>query len=106
MTVKQADLNGIQTKIPVTVYRKSFDTAFGEVKDKTEEFKLTLEFAHKLKSLTANQFSTENEAAVKIEDTYKKGLHKEPRFLALGLRALIRRDDGIFKFVLPYHITE
>ncbi len=106
LTVKQADLNGTLSKIPVTIYRKSFDTAFGQVKGHSEVFKLTLEFAHKLKYLTANQFSTENEEAVKIEDTYKKGLHKEPRFLALGLRSLIRREDGIFKFVLPYHITE
>jgi len=101
-TVKQADLNGIQSKIPVTIHRESFDTAFGKVKDKTEEFKLTLEFAHKLKSLTVHQFSTENEDAVKIEDTYKKGLHKERKFLALGLRSLIRREAGIFKFVLGF----
>ncbi len=100
--VKQADLNGIQTKIPVTIHRESFDTAFGKVKDNFEEFKLTLEFVHKLQSLAVHQFSTENEEAVKIEDTYKKGLHKEPRLLALGLRSLIRREAGIFKFVLRY----
>ena len=98
--VKQADLNGIQTKIPVSIHRESFDTAFGKVKDNTEEFKLTLEFVHKLQSLVVRQFSTDNEDAVKIEDTYKKGLHKEPKFLALGLRSLIRREAGIFKFVL------
>jgi len=103
--VKQADLNGIQTKIPVNIHRESFGTALGKVKDKTEEFKLTLEFAHKLKSLTVHQFSTENEEAVKIEDTYKKGLHKEPRFLGLGLKGLIRRDAGIFKFVLQYLVN-
>jgi len=58
--VKQADLNGIQTKVPVTIHRKSFGTALGKVKDKTEEFKFTLEFAHKLKSLDDHQFSTDN----------------------------------------------
>ena len=100
--VKQADLNGFQTKIPVNIHRESFDTAFGKVKGKTEEFKLTLEFVHKLQSLYVRQFSTENEDAVKIEDTYKKGLHKEPQFLALGLRSLIRREAGIFKFVLGF----
>jgi hypothetical protein len=101
-TAKQDDLNSIQTKIPVIIQRDSYETAFGKVKDKVEEFKLTLEFAHKLKSLTVHQFSTENEEAVKIEDTYKKGLHKEPRFLTLGLRSLIRRESGIVKFVLRY----
>jgi hypothetical protein len=97
--VIQIDLNGIQTKIPVSIHRESFATALGKVKGKTEEFKLTLEFVHKLQSLIVHQFSTDNEDAVKIEDTYKKGLHKEPRFLALGLRSLIRREAGIFKFV-------
>ena len=62
----------------------------------------TLEFVHKLQSLYVRQFSTDNEDAVKIEDTYKKGLHKEPQFLALGLRSLIRREAGIFKFVLEF----
>ncbi len=103
--VKQADLNGIQTKIPVIIHRGSFDTALGKVKDNTEEFKLTLEFVHKLQSIAVRQFSTDNEDAVKIEDTYKKGLHKEPRFLALGLRSLIRREAGIFRFVLPFITT-
>lgn len=72
------------------------------MKDRTAVFKLTLEFAHKAQSLSVHQFSTDNEEAVKVEDTYKKGLHKEPLFLALGLRNLIRRDSGVFKFVLPY----
>ncbi|MDP2901816.1 MAG: hypothetical protein Q8N96_01715 [Methylovulum sp.] len=100
--VKLTDLNGVQTKIPVTLHRASFETALGKVKDKAETFKLTLEFAHKLQSLSIHQFSTDNEDAVKIEDTYKKGLHKEPRFLALGLRSLVRREVGIIKFVLRY----
>jgi 8-oxo-dGTP pyrophosphatase MutT (NUDIX family) len=103
--VKQADLDGVQTKVLVTVYRESFETALGNVKDKTEEFKLTLEFTHKLQKLSARQFSTDNEEAAKIEDTYKKGLHKEPKFLALGLKGLIRREAGIIKFILPYTIT-
>ena len=102
LTVKQADLNSVQSKILVTLQRDSFDTALGQVKSHSDVFKLTLEFAHKLKSLTVNQFSTENEEAVKIEDTYKKGLHKEPLFLALGLRGLIRREEGLFKFVPRY----
>ena len=48
-------------------------------------------------SLSEKQFSADNEKAVKIEDTYKKGLHKEARFQALGLKNLIRRDAGIIK---------
>lgn len=103
--VKQSDLDGIPSKIPVIIRRDAFDTAFGKIKAKTEEFKLTLEFAHKLRSLAENQFSTENDKAVEIEDNYKKGLHKEAKFLALGLRGLIRREAGMIKFVVPYAIT-
>lgn len=103
--VSLSDLNGIQTKIPISIHRQSFDTAFGKVEEKTEEFKITLEFAHKLRLLHTHQFSTDNDEALKIEDTYKKGLHKEHKFLKLGLRGLIRQKDGIIKFVLPYAIT-
>lgn len=97
-TVHKADLIGTQTKIPVSIQRKAFATALGMVSTKAEEFKVTLEFAHKLHQLSENQFSSDNEEAVKIEDTYKKGLHRDPKFLALGLRGLIRRDTGVIKF--------
>ncbi len=100
--VQQKHLNDIHTKIPALVQRASFKTAFGWVKSHTEEFKLTLEFVHKLKLLNDRQFSSDNEEAIKIEDTYKKGLHKEPRFLSLGLRGLCRRNAGVVKFMLPF----
>ncbi|WP_239650078.1 hypothetical protein [Methylocucumis oryzae] len=90
----------MQTKIPVVIYRQSFATALGKIKDRAETFMLTLEFAHKLQLLTKQQFSTDNDYAKKIEDTYKKGLHKEIGLL--GLRSLVRQEAGIVKFVLPY----
>jgi 8-oxo-dGTP pyrophosphatase MutT (NUDIX family) len=97
-SVHKAYLTGTQTKIPVSIERKAFATALGMTTVKAEAFKVTLEFAHKLQQLSENQFSADNEEAVKIEDTYKKGLHREPKFLALGLRGLIRRDAGVIKF--------
>jgi hypothetical protein len=103
--VKEAGLKNFHSKIPVVIHRNPFDTAFGRVKEKTEEFMLTLEFVHKLRSLAENQFSAENDDAQKIEDNYKKGLRIEPKFLALGLRGLIRREAGMIKFVVPYAIT-
>ena len=74
----------------------------GCVKERIEEFKLTLELVHGLKSLSDRQFSTDNEKAIKIEDKYKKGLHKEPRFQSMGLRNLVRRESGIVKFAVSY----
>ena len=101
-SVHLADLQGVQNKIPVTITRRAFDTGFGVVLDKTEVFKLTLDFAHKLKSLSEHPFSADNDDGKKIEDTYKKGLHKESRFKALGLRNLIREEGATIRFVLPY----
>ncbi|WKJ91808.1 NUDIX hydrolase [Methylomonas montana] len=104
-SVNLADLQGVQNKIPATITRRAFDTGFGVVLDKTEVFNLTLDFAHKLKSLSVHPFSADNDDGVKIEDTYKKGLHREAKFQALGLRNLIRREAGIIKFVLNYEYT-
>jgi hypothetical protein len=92
----------VQNKIPATISRRPFDTGFGVVLDKSEVFNLTLDFAHKLKSLSEHPFSADNDGGVKIEDAYKKGLHREAKFQALGLRNLIRREAGIIKFVLNY----
>ncbi|RLA18973.1 MAG: NUDIX hydrolase, partial [Gammaproteobacteria bacterium] len=92
----------IQTKIPASIQREAFETALGKVKEKAEEFKLTLELVHKLKSLSEAQFSTDNDEALKIEDAYKKGLHKDHAFLSLGLRSLIHREMGIIKFEIRY----
>ncbi|MEF3075695.1 NUDIX hydrolase [Methylobacter sp. Wu1] len=101
-SVKSADLNATKTKIPVTLERRAFETALGRISQKTEEFQLTLEFVHKLKDLSDHSFSTDNGEALKTEDNYKKGLHKEARFQALGLRNLVRQEDGVFRFILPY----
>jgi hypothetical protein len=104
-SVKLLDLSSVQTKIPADISRAEFETAFGTVRGKTEKFRITLEFANKLKLLATQAFSADNEIAVKIEDTYKKGLHKEDNFLLLGLRSLIRQEAGIVKFNLPYTIV-
>lgn len=103
-SVNQQDLLSVKTKIPVTIARQSLHTGFGVIHDKAEVFNLTLDFAHKLKSLFEHEFSADNEDAVKIEDTYKKGLHKEAKFQALGLRNLVRREAGIVRFVLNFKL--
>ena len=100
----KADLAGTKTKIPVTIERKALTTAFGITKTKAEVFNISFEFAHKLQKLSTQPLLTEKEAAVKIEDNYKKGLHIEPKFLELGLRALIRREAGYTKFCCKFDI--
>ena len=95
--VKESNLKSVHNKIPVFIYRNPFDTAFGRVIEKTEEFMQSLGFVDKLLKLAENQFSAENDDAQKIEDNYKKGLHIDSKFLALGLRCLIRREAGMMK---------
>ena len=99
-SVNHQDLIGVQNKIPATITRQSFNTGLGVVRDKTEVFNLTLKLVHKLKSLSEHEFSADNDEAIKIEENYKKVLHKEAKFQALGLRNLIRWEAGIIRFVL------
>jgi 8-oxo-dGTP pyrophosphatase MutT (NUDIX family) len=101
-TVADDDLKSVQTKISVTISRLSFDTALGAVKEALATFKLTLSLVTNLKNLADQKFASDNEFALKIEDAYKKGLHKDPEFKSLGLRNLIRQEDGSIRFVVPY----
>lgn len=96
------DLHGQQSTIPVLIGRQAFMTAFGLALEKCECFELTRSFARRLQILAAGAFSNQDKEALSTEDNYKKGLHKEPRFKALGLRNLIRQDGATIRFVLPY----
>jgi hypothetical protein len=51
-SVYKTDLTGAKTKIPVIIARKAFAMALGVTQDKTETFKVTLDFAHKLRKLS------------------------------------------------------
>jgi len=88
--------------VAVFVGRQGFDTALGEVKDKTERFEISRSFAQRLKTLADGDFSIHDKEASSTEDNYKKSLHKEPRFKVLGLRNLIRQDGTAIRFVLRY----
>jgi len=97
-SVHNADLTDIKSKIPITIARAEFTTAFGIVKPKAETFMISSELAGNLRKIALKQFASDNEEGVKIEDAYKKSLHKAPRFLALGLRRLIGREAGLIRF--------
>ncbi|MDO9162589.1 MAG: NUDIX hydrolase [Methylococcaceae bacterium] len=90
--------------VAVFVGRQGFDTALGVVKGKTERFEISRSFAQRLKTLADGDFSIHDKEASSTEDNYKKSLHKESRFKALGLRNLIRQDGTGIRFVLPYLI--
>ena len=100
--VTSADLHSQQNMVPVSIGRQSFATAIGLVKNKTECFELTRSFARRLKLLVDGEFSNQDKEALSTEDNYKKTLHKDPRFKALGLRNLIRQEGACIRFVLPF----
>lgn len=104
-SVRQADLAGVRSKIPLTLHRRAFATAFGTVSEKTAVFKLTLNHVHDLQKLSTTTHTTDNEAAVKIEDAYKKRLHQDPAFIAMGLRNMLRQEGGCFKFAVAFSST-
>lgn len=106
VVVKDDDLASCtKSKMPLTIERQGFATGLGGVLPKAEAFKLKLDFVSDLMKLADNPKPDVDEQAVRIEDAYKKGLHKKPPFSALGLRRLIRREDGEIKVVLTFNIN-
>lgn len=105
-SVGRDDLCGTKSKIPVSIARKALSTALGEAEGKTETFKLTLELANNLVKLLEQPFSSDNDWAVKVEDAYKKGLDQDPRFMALGLRKLVHRAEGVMRFAAKCLVRE
>ena len=92
------DLNSTKSKIPITLTRQPITTAFGMTELAQETFVISLKLANDLQNLSEQQHSSDNEKAQRIEDNYSKTLAKEPQFLALGLKNLVRRENGIMKF--------
>jgi hypothetical protein len=102
-SVQPPDLQGKGTKTPVTLTRKELITAFGEVAETKEVFSLKWGFVEQLRQLAQGELDgilhfDNIPKAEKIEDTYEKTLHKDERFLALGLRKLLRHENGLIRF--------
>lgn len=65
----------------------------------------SLNFINNLKKIARGTYASDNDDPVKIKNTYKKGLHNNVSFLALGLHDLIYRENGVFKFNIVFKIT-
>ncbi|MFM8342688.1 MAG: NUDIX hydrolase, partial [Methylomonas sp.] len=91
-----------KSKIPLTIERQGFATALGWALPRAEVFKLTLDFVSDVMKLADQPKPDADDQAVRIDDAYKKGLHKKTAFSELGLRRLIRREDGEIKVVLAF----
>ena len=98
--VSSEELNGIRTKIPITLTRLPIPTVLGIVCGVKETFIISLNLANGLQKLSQKQHSSDNDDAQRIEDNYSKTLTKEPRFLTLGLKSLLRREDGLINFCI------
>lgn len=104
-TVSQADLNSIKSKVPICITRLTISTVLGEVASQTENLLISLNLAAGLHKLNSKHYSTDNDEAKQIEDLYKKSLHQDEQFLALGLKTLLRRHAGVFEFCVPYQLS-
>lgn len=101
LIVRRSDLEGKEARISLSIIRAGFHTALGEVREKIEIFNQPRSFARRLGKLASFQSSMDLDEAKQTEDAYKKGLHIEPKFKALGLRNIIRQEGGLVKFAIP-----
>jgi hypothetical protein len=104
-TVRQKDLEDIKKKVSIHLSRAAIVSPMGEIAAQSGDFIISLELAGGLHKLANKPYSTEDDKAEKIEDLYKKSLHKEDRFLALGLKGLLRREAGMIKFCAAYSLA-
>jgi hypothetical protein len=100
--VANDELENKESMVSILIGRQGFATALGFVKDKIECFELTRGFVKRMKTLADGDFTIHDAEAVSTEYNYKKGLHKDPKFKALGFRNLIRQDGKGIRFVVPY----
>jgi hypothetical protein len=104
-TVKQKDLEAIIKKVSIHLSRAAIVSPMGEIAAQGGDFLISLELAGGLHKLASKLHSTEDDKAEKIEDLYKKSLHKENKFLALGLKGLLRREAGMIRFCALYSLA-
>lgn len=105
-SVRQADLNSTTAKIPITITRAAITTALGVTASKSEVFIVSLNLAAGLDKLYQYSHSADNDEAKRIEDDYKKTLHRDGKFLAFGLKGLLRREAGVIKFCPGYQVIQ
>jgi 8-oxo-dGTP pyrophosphatase MutT (NUDIX family) len=102
-SVSSEDLKSIKSKIEITLTRLPIHTAFGITHEVKEVFNISINLASGLQELSQQQSPSDNPRAEKIEDNYSKTLTKEARFMSLGLKNVVRRENGIIKFCINYY---
>ncbi len=99
-SVSSEDLKNTKSKIEITLTRLPIQTAFGITHEVKEVFSISLNLAGGLQELSQKQSPSDNPRAEKIEDNYSKTFPKDTRFVSLGLKNLVRRENGIIKFCI------
>lgn len=102
--VNKSDLDGLKTKVPVSITRAVIVTALGDVASQTEDFSITLKLANGLHQLNQRDYLADNEEAKKKKECYRKTLHEDTRFLTLGLKSLVRDIAGMIQFCVGYQV--
>jgi 8-oxo-dGTP pyrophosphatase MutT (NUDIX family) len=103
-SVSANDLEGIRTRIDVILTRLPIKTAFGTVIQSEKKFTISLDLATGLKKLVTQKTVADNDEAIKIEDNCSKTFSKKEDFLSLGLKSLVRRENGIMRFCIEHNL--
>jgi 8-oxo-dGTP pyrophosphatase MutT (NUDIX family) len=96
------DLEETKSKIEITLTRLSIQTYFGKTQPLEEVFNISLNLANGLQKLHKTSMLSDNPHAERIEDNYSKTISKESRFLSMGIKNLVRRENGIMKFCINW----
>ena len=100
--VKQKDLDSIKSKVPIHLSRAVILTPIGDITAHSEEFSLSFDLAMGLQELSQKSYTTAHEEAKKTKDACRKLFDNNEKFLALGLKNLLRDEAGMIKFCARY----
>lgn len=98
-SVQQADLNSRKSKLSIVISRAAITTALGITANKAECFIISRPLANNLHKLTQQHCTIDG-----IKDNCQKALHQEGKFLALGLKGLVRQENKRVKFCANYQV--
>jgi 8-oxo-dGTP pyrophosphatase MutT (NUDIX family) len=94
--------NVIGNSIEAIITRLPIQTEFGTVIQLEKKFTISLELATGLRKLIERNTVADNDEAIKIEDNCSKIFSKKEDFLSLGLKSLVRRENGIMRFCISH----
>jgi|WetSurSiteA1Bulk_404760.scaffolds.fasta_scaffold00039_27 hypothetical protein len=102
-SVNQKNLDS-KSKVPIRLSRAVIFSPIGEISAQSAEFLISLDVASGLHKLSQKPYSVDHDEAKKTKDTCRKFFDNNEKFLALGLKNLLREEAGMIKFCTHYSV--